>query len=171
MREQEPSGPIQTAAPGLLELLQLKNQGRLPSVLIDSAQGVIDLLAFYLQSNVQVLNGNLVAAAGAITINSSVFPASNENRFVHEYSVYIPVGAATTDLTAVALTLVDTNNVHTVLDSQTFPTPLIGANRFATVTARNFWRPRGTAQGSFIGCNVAGTNLAPQFSTRFTPLS
>ena len=45
-----PSGPIQTLPPGLLSVLQLKNLGRLPSVLLGEVSPSIDLLDMYLRS-------------------------------------------------------------------------------------------------------------------------
>jgi len=143
-------------------------------VLNDDVQPSLDLLSFYLQATVTIARNNALAAgAGAISI---LVPFTQtdfapEPMWVHTYSVYIPVGAATTDITSAALTLVDptSNAVHSILTAEMFSVPIAGANRFVALSCGGFWRGAGVSMGAIIACNAAGTNLAPQFTLRFSP--
>lgn len=171
MDPREPSGPIQTFAPGFLELLQLKNRGRNPAVLLDSVQPTIDMLQFYLQAQITSESvTSLTAAGGVITFHTVLGANSQEPQWVHNFSVYVPVGAATTDVASIALVLIDpvSSAVRHVLASKTFEVPITGANRFVALSTGGFWRGAGVGLGGILGCPGAGTSLSPQYTVRLS---
>lgn len=90
MPVREPGGPIQVPLPGLLSLLQLKNDGRNPFGLVDTLQSVAEILRWYAHAQaVQVLTSDVlitgIGGVGAPVPSGQV--GNNEWWMLHHFSV------------------------------------------------------------------------------------
>lgn len=91
------SGPVQLIPPGLLGMMQLKNEGRNPRTFIESYQPVIEMRQWMMQQNWNETTDVAAALAAGIT-GVVTFPALISSGqswlYIHEFSAYSTVGGA-----------------------------------------------------------------------------
>jgi len=162
-----PSGPIQTFPVGLLGLLNLKNQGRNPRDLTDVVQPVLDLLSMYLQDNI-VSAVNIDAGIGAGITLATSFGPFEDLRWVHNFSVELPL-AATDTVNSLYLVLRETAGGITHVISTAAGNITGPDTRFGMYAPGGFWLRPGCELGYAIGC-AAGSNVQLEATARFTPV-
>jgi len=154
-----PSGPIQVIPPGLLGLLQLKNLGRLPDVLMGSVQPITEMMPWYLRANREVwpLNSGNTIAPGTYTgyvlmsPNELLVP-QDEWWYVHSLSIGFAAGAGGS---AIGIRLAaQWNQVGTLkyqaLGSERMVSPLTAADGELLLAAYDFWAPPGSSLGFYV---------------------
>lgn len=171
-----PSRPIQAFGPGFLNLMYLKNMGRMPDTLLDDVQGVLAMEPWYLRGARRDIDGTIVrnVAAGTAPQRDDYGAADpdfvvpeNTWRYIHEITLY-------------AEQTVTTGNefVSEVFFSFTAPppatwwyrasdivqflplpaAPAAAGDRVLAPCARDFWLPPGARLIVAVGF-VAGANL------------
>lgn len=176
------SGPVQIFPPGLLGLLQLKNQGRNPDKLPDTLQSTIELRDWLFQSGAVDLgaqvggNGSLAAAAGAagygaFTTNPIVVPVE-QYWYVIDYQVET-ANLVATDAVAFgcAYSTYLTGNIQRYGVGERQPL-LQGAAvaRRGMAHAHGFFVPPGGQLGVNIEVNDTATSVTYVGYVRYVPL-
>lgn len=174
--------PLQLIPPGLLGLLQLKQEGRGLVELPDVLQGVIELRDWYLQARSEwslTTHSGVINATGRanfLTFANPVAVPEQEWWFVHQYVVKAdPVpGAGSAEVHSLVPVMIQqaTGTARSVaIGSGQFP---VGANTAAhTVWAegRDFFAPAGARLGLAYGVTVAGGGTVNVDAfIRYTPL-
>jgi hypothetical protein len=168
------SGPIQTAAPGLLGLLQLKNQGRLPSQILEEVRAIIDIWPLYLQSDVRASH----VQSAAITTGANLldlFSVDSQVMWVHEYSCWAALGAGDM-VSAACLTLIDpvVSTLHHPLPGAIFQGSAggepAGPNNAFFLSCGGFWVNSGGHLGALFYSSLAGSSFVGDFNLRYTPI-
>jgi len=91
------SGPVQLIPPGLLGMLQLKNEGRSPRDFVETLQPVIEMREWLMQANWNEVT-DVSAALAAGILGPVTFPALISGAgtwlYVSQFSAYSTVGGA-----------------------------------------------------------------------------
>jgi len=160
------SEPIQVQPVGLLGLLQLKNVGVNPDVLIGTVQPTVDLLEQWLQQDLttDIPDGQEVLASQGFTVLTTAagilkVPAS-EVWWVHSFSVASLLQAGNGDelrgFRAAVAYKVGTPTVKMRFFEDGCPTRLVAtANCQVVSQGGGFWAPSGTAFGVWVGERVS----------------
>lgn len=163
-----PLKPIQVLPPGLLGMLQLKTGGNNPDTIMGEVRPTIDLLDFYLRAISQPILVTPTATPGTksgqfadvYTTNNVLVPQS-EWWWVESYLVFAGggVGSIVRDLKPVARLGGNPNGWMLLGDSVgNINVPGTGADA-ATVGARGFWLPPGSAFGFSHSGITAGAGI------------
>jgi hypothetical protein len=170
------SGPIQVIPPGLLGLLNLKNSGRLPNILLDEVQPGIDLEPWWLRANLLLAGLSsdslaigtynnfqpFTAGAGAITV------PQNQWWFVEWYSAsFTTVNQATGIDLALRFQSLGTPQ-WTPLGAIDPEAAIINNARFNLV-AKGFWAPPGSDIGYCVSSVAVGALAVSTLALRYTP--
>lgn len=174
MKPGDGSGPIQLNPPGLLALLQVKNSGKNPTVLLDSVSPTVDMGTWYMRSMQEYSQvvGNL-PADGSGTLGVSISVPQGEWWFVHELGLEVRAGAADAAATCIFGLVMRPLSVSNALPITQWSQPLVGSatlRPFGFAVARGFWAPPGAplfAEGHYT---VGATNLTPIITATFTRL-
>lgn len=164
-------GPIQTFASGLLGFLQLKNRGKNPTTLLDEVRPVMDLTPWYMLGDIRTTTGALTAIATGSNIQQLFSGPVEENWYVHNISVWCPMGAGD-QIDSAALTIIDpeVSAVHHPLPGGIFNgPPAIGPNNGFFLAAGGFWLPSGQSLGLLAYSSLAGSTFGGTFQMRWTP--
>lgn len=176
--------PIQLIPPGLLGLLQLKQEGRGIVELPDVLQGVLELRDWILQARA-VWSGDehsiVLNAAGRDTFETFTNPfgpSNSEWRYVHEYTIIatpVPAGG-TAEIASFAPMMVAQNigTLRPVCVGQPFVwgtgAPQLVQSQ-VIVSARNFFMPAGAVLGFAYGIVLTGAGTVDVSAfVRYTPL-
>jgi hypothetical protein len=173
----EEYGPLQQIPPGLLGMLQLKNEGKSPQTFGSLLQPSLDLLKWYLQARavdapypMSIARTNGQTGAAAWTTNPFTVP-QQQWIYVHEYTV-IAGGLIGTDTVQGMPTAFDA--VLGVLRTFGQPTqpPLTGsaATRVYMANVRDFFLPPGTQLSVSTNVNETATSITWLGYVRYTPL-
>ncbi len=181
-----PSGPIQTLAPGLLSVLQLKNTGRLPSVLLGDVSPSIDMLDFYLRS-LGVANANAAHTRTQVTASGnfyqfnaggkgSIVVPQTEWWWVEHYSV-TAVMSAVAGQAVEGLTPALAFNTSSSLEyagvgreCRSAISNATAANAILVSSDKPFWAPPGSILGYFVGSVISAAGISLQGRYRATKL-
>lgn len=154
------TGPIQSPALGFLSLLNLKNKGLLPDVLIGKLQPVIDLGGYFLRGSLMNAPAVQRVQAPAVVTNFVPFTVTltvpdNETWYVEHATLRATAAAAGNTCNEYAFgyqlpggitpwfMLSNSNQVDAV-------------KTCTTVSAQGFWLPSGAVLGAFIGTVAVG---------------
>lgn len=178
MKPREPSGPIQVPVPGLLGLLQLKNAGANPAVMLDEVQPGFDMLQFWLQNNQETTTFVPGVPFGPGGRFQPAFGPFDEPRWIHNFSVLAPLGAGD-DISNFGLTYITqrvvgvSDGIHHFIENgtQNFGSgALVGPNAALMIGVQRFWLSQGDSLGCLSYSNGAGSSWTPTFSLRSTPV-
>lgn len=168
------TGPIQSPALGFLSVLNLKNKGLLPDVLIGKLQPVIDLGGYFLRGGLS--NGPAVQRIQAPGVVTNFVPFTVTLQVPDNETWYVE--AAT--LRAIAAAGGNTCNEYSFgyqLTGGINPWFIMsGANSIdatktsSTVSAQGFWLPPGAVLGLFIGTVGVGNVTFDLVGFRFQAL-
>jgi hypothetical protein len=165
-----PSGPIQVIPRGLLSLLQLKNLGRLPDVLLGEVRPQFDIGDYWKQAACDfegltlLTNGLPAGSAGLNGYTTALQVANDEVAWVDEYTVevIVPLGAAESCLNVQPAMRIDANSPQGWLgltDTNLSVTATAARAAQGIITARNFWVPQGAILGYYVGQVNTATNV------------
>lgn len=176
----QPSGPIQVIPPGLLGLLNLKNMGRLPDVLINEVQPGIDLQEWWLRANLinqpapstdSLVAGSynsfrsFTAGAGAIQV------PDREWWFVEWYTASFTAAGAGNSATSIDLALEFQQagvSRWTPLGCVE-PAQAILNNARWQLVAKSFWVPPGSELGFCVSSVATAVLDVATLTLRYTP--
>lgn len=169
------SGPIQNIPRGLLGLLQLKNLGKNPDVLIGNVQPTLDMLGFWLANDArpdttqytgtQVTGNSIISGP---TVNLSV--PQEETWFVHQFSLQIACGAADTVSNAVPIMYLTGTGVIRWQGMTEAALNIAAGGRGGVITARNFWAPPGAGFGWYLGQVTAAVQATLEIQVHRTAM-
>lgn len=176
-----PSGPIQSLPNGLLGLLQLKNMGNLPDVLLGNVQPIIDMVPFWLRG--QTITDPVVHGLGLPTGTTGlqsfspnpILVPEGQMWWVRRYTVQavVPVGATERiDNLTPTLTV---QRVGVVLWQALTERPVsVLGNAASTVAAAvgcgDFWASPGSEIGFYVGDVTTGSNVVVNGQVWYTPV-
>ena len=157
----ENSGPIQTTPRGLLGLLQLKNLGRNPDLLIGNVQPTVEMTPWWLSAiaDVDPVIHTAAFATQSHLVNGPVVnlgPKGGESWYVHEYTLEVLTGVGATEEAincAPVMFLTGTGVIRWqgLTEDSISVTSTATAEGGGIITARNFWVPPGAGLGFYCG--------------------
>jgi len=161
------SGPIQPIPPGFLSLLQLKNLGRLPDVLIGQVAPSIDMEDWWLRATAQMeASASVTTASGGAQVLSYTVPVvvpDDEAWWVESLMVDVFVPAAAGNLIeSVAPIIIYNRNAplqYGFLSSSVNVTGVAGSTNHNLVGSRGFWLPPSSELGIYCGRAVTATTI------------
>lgn len=165
-----PSSPIQQLPTGLLGLLQLKNLGKNPSVLLDDVRPIVDMLPLWLMTSASqdpnghssVLNTGGGSARGFAT-NPLLVP-QDETWFVHRYHVGASFDLAAADVLKNLCPVAIWNSAGPLLWNSLVRVGLDCASDLASsaqpvVGCGGFWLPPGSELGFTFAHATTATSI------------
>lgn len=167
------SGPIQTIPQGLLGLLQLKELGKNPGVLVDSVAPNLDLFQLYAQRNMVSegsLFGSSIASAALVngnhgfqTLTSSVTTCqvpNNEMWYVYEWSLDVQAQNAA-DFIAAAPAVLALNQTRAILVAPIYADVISARVRgwISSPLTNAFFAGPSTVFGFYVTDILAGTTI------------
>lgn len=172
------SKPIQLIPPGLLGLLQLKNNGKNPQELPDQVQAIMEMRDWYMECNHETVVQTVDVANGAVGFTAYTTPIivpATEYWFVEDYTVQTNTALIATSVVSFAAAWrIVTGAVFSQFGVGT-PQQLLtgvaaGRGGFA-FSDRGFFLPTGAELGIRVMANeVAAGNITYQGSVRITRL-
>lgn len=140
-----PWRPIQTAAPGLLSLLQLKNLGKNPDVLLEEVRPTLEMVPWWLRGDsIPVYEAAISAATSELLSPAVLATAQNEWLYIHSLTGWwtavtnpSPAGSG------VELRITEVGSGNPIYRGPWVPGADINTIGSATATLRDFWVPPG----------------------------
>lgn len=159
----EERGPIQIIPPGLLNLLQLKADGRSVSKLGDTCVPSLEMSSWWLRAQAEIdtaqYQSNIAAGTLATYANygapNQILVPNGQWWYVHEYAAVATPGAGTATNVRLARAFVGPTTRYSGLGEQA---QLI-ANSSVLLTAGDFWCAPGTLLGFYADVVTGGAGL------------
>lgn len=165
-------GPIQISPPGLLNLLQLKSEGRSVSNLSDTCIPSLEMSTWWLRAAAQLdqtayavtVAAAVVATYQDFTAPSNIMVPNGEWWYVHEFAATMATGAAGS---ATNVRLARATVRYSGMGEQV----QLGASQTMLLTVNDLWLPPGTKLGFFVDTVVGvGGLTATVRQLRYTRL-
>ena len=171
------SGPIQVIPPGLLGMLQLKNEGRSPSEFIETLQPTIELFEWLLQTNSiegpDALSGTIAAGLQGFFPATNFVSGQREWHWVHCVSFYsTPVAAGVFFDCRIAFRKVvgAPSAIHNFGDQKWSMGGIAGATSVAWAQSKGFFVPPNMQYGIQVLTNTTALATGGTFNLLYTPL-
>jgi hypothetical protein len=161
-----PRPGIQNLAPGMMQLLGLKNNGQAPGVLSDVVAPVLNVLPFYLQANVELLAGGSALPASGFT---GFFPVpTRETWYIHSASSDLSGLAATEYAEISACVYAASGAGYTAMSRPNNRTTWLATDTLmAGGILRDVWAPG----GSYVGIKTWSTNAAAPYGQLYASIT